>query len=328
LRPLLAFAVPALLMAVAFLAVNRIQNGDPFTTGYARQADYAVENGFRFSVVTAEEAAEAIPPRSVRRSLALAGAAFFRLSYDLFGWPFSLLFALLAGRGPARRLLYLMVLSFFAVHVIAHDVGVDTYAPMHYLELGWPLLLLSVLGLERATARLAALPAAATASFKPSTLPAALALALALVTAAGFLPVRLEAVHDVAANVNLPRRALERAGIHRAVVFATQPFIAWCYAPPLRGWVFSRPDNRPDLSDDVLWLNHLSVEADRRLMARLFPDRRGWVMLWRRPCEVVYLPLEALEPGTVPDAPVAGIDEVFAEDAAEDSGRLSGQEPR
>ena len=38
--------------------------------------------------------------------------------------------------------------------------------------------------------------------------------------------------------------------------------------------------------------------------------RQGYVMGWDQTCRVLFLPLADLAPGSVPDAPVSGIDEV------------------
>ncbi len=43
---------------------------------------------------------------------------------------------------------------------------------------------------------------------------------------------------------------------------------------------------------------------------RSFEDREGYVMAWDQACRIVFLPLDRLAPGSVPDAPVSGIDAV------------------
>jgi len=63
--------------------------------------------------------------------------------------------------------------------------------------------------------------------------------------------------------------------------------------------VLWRPNNDPDLLRDVLWVNHINVQEDRVLMA-MFPGRRGYVMIWDD-ARVRFLPLDTLQPGSVPD---------------------------
>ncbi len=41
-----------------------------------------------------------------------------------------------------------MILCFFAAHLPVINVGIDTYAPMHYMELALPIVLLTLLGIE------------------------------------------------------------------------------------------------------------------------------------------------------------------------------------
>ncbi len=321
-------AVPALLFAGAFLAVNQAQTGSPLTTGYQRHGEYAWENDFRFAMVSREEA-EATEPPSAPKRLALAAIALFRLNHDLFGWPSSLLLILFVSPGRWRRLLFATAASYFAVHWIVHDVGIDTFAPMHYFELALPLLLLTVLGLRDLSSRFHALErqtdalegeqstaAGDVTAWRWRALPSAAAAALIVVSLIGFWPVRAGAVGAVARNVAMPHEALDKAldeaGINRAVIFTLDPFVRFCRKPPVSGWVFSRPDNHPQLTDDILWLNHVSLETDRLFLRRTFPDYRGYLMAWDRSCQVRYLPLESLQPGSIPPAPVSGIDELLA----------------
>jgi hypothetical protein len=124
-------------------------------------------------------------------------------------------------------------------------------------------------------------------------------LAALIVTAwLGFVPVRLEAVRLIAAHVNRALQAPQRSGLHRAVIFAPWPFAAQCKAGPSH-FVGFRPVNDPDLRNDILWVNHLDIEEDRRLVETL-GDRTGYVLLWTPTCDVTLLPLATLSPGDVP----------------------------
>jgi len=327
--PLLAFAFPALVMAALFFEVNRQQTGAALEVAYHRAYTYAEENGFRFSLWSVDMREGSFSEFDLvgpRRSLAIAGAALFRLSASLFGWPCSLLFAVFAsGRQQGRTrgriglisVLWLSVLSYFVVHFATHNVGIDTFAPMHYFEVAWPLLLLTVAGLARLTrrgTRLDRLTRHTLATpWRFQALPTALFTALIVASLASYAPVRYGAIWRVADNVAMPHRALEEAGIERAVIFAPDPFIYYCKHPPTRGWVFVRPNNDPDLKNDILWVNHLSLEKDRLLMRRLFPHREAYVMLWDTSCKTLFIPLDRATPGIVPDAEVAGIEDVREE---------------
>ncbi len=327
---LVAFALPAAVMAALFLTVNKLQTGSYLEVAYQRAYTYAQENDFRFALWPEEVEGGAFTEfrvDDVARSLAVAGSALYRLNVSLLGWPCSLLFALFAVRGPLAATLWLSVLSYLGLHFFTDNVGVDTFAPMHYVELAWPLLLLNVAGLARLAAaggRVDDLLAkqrgadgaeadtavtAVDAGWRWRRLPGALAAALVAVACVSYVPVRFGVIKAVAENVAMPWRGLEAAGIKKAIVFTPDPFIYYCRQPPVRGWVFVRPNNDPKLENDLLWANHLSVEKNKVLMRR-FPDREGYVMAWDRSCKVVFLPLARITPGSIPDAEVSGLEEI------------------
>ena len=321
LAPLAAFALPALVLAGAFFAVNQAQTGDPLTVAYQRAFTYAEENQFRFSLWTEEAAGgefSELELVSWKRSLAVAGAGLWRLNASLFGWPLSLLFLPFAGAGRLRGTLRWCLGSYFLIHLATQNVGIDTFAPMHYYELALPCLLLTAMGLERLTTAARILDGrldaagAGDLSWRWSPAPAMLAIALVAVSATGYLPIRFGAIWRVAENIAMPFEELEKRGIERGVIFAPEPFVYYCEHPPTRGWVFVRPNNDPDLENDILWVNHLSIEKDKLLM-EFFPDRKGYVMAWDSSCKVFYFPLDSLSPGVLPDAEIPGIEDVGAE---------------
>lgn len=316
-RHFVAFALPAMAMALLFLSVNKLQTGSFFEVAYQRAFTYAQENDFRFSLWPENMKGDSFAELGfggVRRSLSVLSAALFRLNVSFLGWPCSVLFALFAGRGKIRGVLGLSILSFLVLHFFTNNVGIDTFAPMHYFELAWPLLVLSVCGIARLTRALADFEAAGPVRWQSriSTLPAAAVCALVLTSCLSYVPVRFAAISRIADNVAMPWRAHREAGLGRSVIFAPEPFILYCGSRPATGWVFVRPNNDPKLQNDILWVNHLSIEKNRLLM-RSFPDREGYVMAWDQACKVVFIPLDRLTPGSFPDAPVSGIDAVDLE---------------
>ncbi len=316
-RGFVAFALPALAMAALFLSVNKLQTGSFFEVAYQRAFTYAQENGFRFSLWPENMEGDSFAELGfggVRRSLSVLGAALFRLNVSFLGWPCSLLFALFAGRGRRRGVLALSVVTFLALHFFTNNVGIDTFAPMHYFEVAWPLLLLSVCGLEKLSGVLGGFETGRWPASNIAALPAAAACALMITSLLSYMPVRFAAISRVADNVAIPWRAHREAGLGRSVVFAPEPFIIYCQSRPATGWVFVRPNNDPNLENEVLWVNHLSIEKNRLLM-RSFPDRAGYVMAWDQACRVVFLPLDRLAPGSFPDAKVDGIEMIGGDDA-------------
>jgi hypothetical protein len=291
------FLVCALVMAGLFLAVNKVQNGSVTTIAYQRMHAYMKENNYRFAGWQNEEQLN-------RRSLAAipvqAGIVLWRLNFDLFGWPSSFVFAVFAGMRRRAWLWWLSLTTFLLLHLLAlpFDAGIDSFGPVHYTEAAWPILLLTVLGLRRMS------------GVRGARQPLALALVSALVVVAwfGFVPVRFGTLARIADNINMPREAVRQARLHNAVVFAPRPFAPNCRSAPAQHFVFWRPNNDPDLRDDVLWANHISIEQDHRLM-EYFPGRSGYVMVWIRPCRVAILPLDSLDAGSVPDGFIGGTGE-------------------
>ena len=87
-----------------------------------------------------------------------------------------------------------------------------------------------------------------------------------------------------------------------AVVFALSPFVSYCRHQPTQGWLHQRPINSPDFDDDILWVRHLSVEANRLFLEQRYPDRRGWLIGWNEQCQLALVPLDSVDPRSVPDA--------------------------
>ncbi len=299
------FLLPALLLAGVFLSVNNAQNGSFRISGYQRYRAYLKENGYRFSGWNEELVERSTPGlhRSLVEIPSQAWSVVVRLNFDLFGWPSSLLFIWFAGLRRQAWLHWLALLGFLALHLflVPFDAGIDSFGPIHYFEMAWPILLLTVLGLRRLwQGTRARRPGRVFRRVPVAYLPPAWTAALVLVALAGYVPVRFGAIARIADNVNMPREAVSQAGLHKAVVFAPEPFAPNCRSTPTRHFVFFPPNNDPDLSNDVLWANDLGVEDDRQLMG-YFPERRGYVLVWMRPCAVRLLPLDRLAAVPVPD---------------------------
>jgi hypothetical protein len=186
--------------------------------------------------------------------------------------------------------------SHLLVLLFQRDWGVDTFGPVHAFELSLPVLILTVIAARKVTDLFAWVDANGRPSrtvFPPFVLAAFIVCAWL-----GFVPVRLHAARQIAAHLNTALRAPETAGLHRAVIFAPTPFAPPCRRTP-NHFVNFRPVNDPDLHNDVLWVNHIDIENDRRLVKTL-GDRTGYVMRWTEACAATFLPLATLKPGDVP----------------------------
>ena len=288
-----AFAVPAGGLAALFFAVNALQNGDVLMVAYQRRIAYAAENLHRFVPGPESKAVANFGVEGLGALLANQAAALLRLNFAVLGWPASLLLAFAAGTGRHARLFGGSLLCFFAVHAVISDVGVDSYGPTHYTEtvLGW--LVLTVIAARRLSKQ--------GATAEERALPVAAALSFALVAALAFTPVRAATAYRLATDIRTPLAAAD--DLSNAVVFSAPPFTRACASRPGNGFVYYRPNNDPDLTNDVLWVNHLTLERDQQLMTHMFPDRRGYLLTWSEDeCSAVAHPLGSLDPAKVPDA--------------------------
>ncbi|MEO1369265.1 MAG: hypothetical protein AAFX50_18970, partial [Acidobacteriota bacterium] len=188
-------------------------------------------------------------------------------------------------------------------HVAVGNIGIDAFAPMHFIELGWPVLILTVLGLARLTA---ALRSPVDGRFQ--ALPLALAASMAAVAWLGYVPARAHGLHLMLENIAQPVDAVEAAGIDRGVIFVSHPWVPYCLHPPTGGWVFGRPNNDPDLTNDLIWANHLTVDINTRVAAGL--GRPGFLLAWAPPCRAVLVPLEEAGSGAARDAEISGLADV------------------
>jgi hypothetical protein len=293
-RRLLAFALPAALAAGLFFAVNAGLNGDPLKTAYQSYQQY------KFQDREPRPAERELALLSPSNALSQAAAAFHRLGFAAFGWPISWLFVFFAGKGKGHGRILATIPLFFLCYLPVLHVGIDTYAPMHYVELGLPMVVLTVLGIKRSSAWLEG-------QARPlGSLPLELAAASALVAALGLLPYQLDGVHKAALLEKITRDAVaELPG--PAVLFVKQPYYTRaCFPSGLKNWVHHWPLNPPVLDEEQpIWLAHLELARDRELMARRFPGRRGFLLTWRQDsCERLFVPLELANERDFP--PVAG----------------------
>jgi len=242
------------------LAYQQALSGSPFESGY--QTFSRLHN---FELVDTVVRAPWPLPSIHELSYTLA-----RFNFWLFGWPVSLV---LAGFLP-RRSGSLRLLASCAMVVLVYAgisaATINSIGPAHYAELAAPLVLLSASGLVRLidlSRRVQILPGTPrfVASFP------VVATLCAMTT---FLPVYGSSLRASAELVNAPYEFVEAQVPDRAIVFV-QSLPGTAIRPYT--WAFYRRNNRPDLSDRVLFVNFLDPERNKDLM-RVFPDRRAYVM--------------------------------------------------
>jgi hypothetical protein len=300
---LLLFAAIAGAMAALFLLVNHALTGDPFYIPYQRAADYTVENHYRFGYfLPGEELAIAGLKFEPLDSLTMWLGSLFRFSYAVGGWPIGFLFLPFA-RGPRVAVLWIVFAFHIGLHILTVDGGIDTFGPTRFYELSLPFLMLTGNG----AIQLQAWARARRNAFAPrewaAALPLATVAALLFTATLGFTAMRLATVHRLTESVRRPLLAVERAGIHNAILFRRGNHATVCDSAPAQHFVFWPPRNDPDLQADVLWANHLSVDWDRALIEEHFPGRKGYIYFWKSPCELALLDLDRVRPGAIADAP-------------------------
>ncbi len=306
-----AFVVPAVILAGVFFGINQLQNGNPLVTSYTRGTEYAAENGYRFITNVMPENAQVkefgnLDPSQI---LARGGVGLLRLNFALFGWPSSLALLLVAGVAGWRRWIWASVVAFAALHALARDAGIDTFGPVHYTEAGLPVILLSTAGLARLHGWLDGLDAPRPA-LRRAVVPA-IAAALVVVAAATYTPVRWGAIARITSALRVPYEQVADAGLAEAVVFTSRPFASRCAIMPTKPQRVFHPLNDPDLRNSVLWANHLTVEEDRRLMEQ-FPGRTGYIQLWDLGCQLHLIPLDTADPAVIPRGKIGGSEEGLA----------------
>jgi len=299
---MLSFAAPALLFGAAFFAVNAVQNGSIGYVSYQRAGDYARENGFRYSAWSRlpDDWTPSFGFGALDLALSRTGIALTRLNFALFGWPCAFIFLPFAGwRSERAWILWLMVLGFVLSHAYLRTPGIDTFGPVHYAEIVLPIIMLSGLGAARLTNGLHKMGA----SPLTTRLPVALCLGFIAAALFGYLPARVYALYDAADVLQRPAAAAQEIKAP-AVVFVNRPFIPRRCAHT-QHFVFAHAVNDPDFENPILWVNHLTVAHDRRLMEH-HPDRLGLVMLWQSGCEPVFVSLQDAEAMRIPDGRPGG----------------------
>ena len=297
------FAAVSSVMAILFFGANYAITGNPLYVPYQRVMHYTIENHYRFGYFGPNakvdvaglnfNLAEAIPAWM---------AALWRFTYAVGGWPVGFVFLPFA-QSRSTRVLWMMLSTHILLHVVIVDGGVDSFGPTHYYELSLPFLMLTGIGVAQLRRWLhAQRNEFASLPWAPS-LPLALLTALIVTSLLGFTTIRLKTVGHIAESVRAPTEILEGEDIHNAVMFRRGRHNTRCRSFPAKHYVFWPPHNDPDLSNDLLWANHLTLEWDKALMREHFPDRKGYIYYWKSPCELALMDLDEIPPNGVDDAP-------------------------
>jgi hypothetical protein len=290
---LLSFTVVTVIALGAMLGVNYAQTGDPLLLAYSRMDQYTVENLYRFNPLAKGFVHTQLSDPI--HAISMGGVGLLRLSFSLFGFPCGIALAWLALGLPQARLAWLACLGFTLVHLPMTDAGIDTFGPVHWYEIALPILVLSVLALSRISEWSKQLATSSPLASSARAFASSLLIALIATAWMGYMPIQTSALSTLADDILAPIDSVKSANIHNAVVFAPRPWSTICYAKPTRSFVFFRPNNDPDLQNDVLWVNHLGLERDKQLMAH-FPGRVGYILVRRPSCIYEAFTLDEIDP--------------------------------
>lgn len=306
-RAIALFAIPAVTLATLFLAVNYLQTGHPLTTAYEAAYDYRMENLGLGVKDRAVPNMELIPTGNV---LVRPVIGLIRFNFASWGWICAFLFMPFA-LGKQRRWITITWASlggFLVVHIPMTDTGIDSFGPNHYFELLLPVTLLTVAGVSVVMrwCEQRAGPVSDLVPVRSEVLPAALIAALMYASIVMYVPVRWANLEWIADRIDAPNEAVREAGVERGIVFAHVPFVQ-CDRPP-EGFVLWPPLNPPDFEDDVVWVNHLTLELDKQLSREFYPDHPGYFLKWNDACDPRIIPLDEVDaaqigPGVLAPAP-------------------------
>ena len=305
------FAAPALAFAAAFFLINMAQNGSFTTVSYQRAISYARENGFRFAAWNwfPKDRTFAMELGPIGVAAAQTGVSLTRLNYALFGWPLAFVFLPFAGWRSSRSWIpWTMLICFGVTHFHMRNGGIDTFGPVHYLETALPVILLTALGISRLTSSLRSISSTRVPGWLSARAPLALCLGLITASVLGYVPVRAMALHEVGSITGLAGRTAEAKLQNPTLVFVPRPFVPR-HCNGTHHFNFWRPNNDPALQNRILWVNHITLEHDRKLM-ELYPDREAAVMVWSPQCRPEFLPLSELDEARVPPGAIGGSGEL------------------
>ncbi|NNE18747.1 MAG: hypothetical protein HKN10_09735 [Myxococcales bacterium] len=193
----------------------------------------------------------------------------------------------------------MMVLGFVVLHAYLRSAGIDTFGPVHYMEVMLPIVLLSGLGVARLTNGLHKMGSTPFVG----RLPTGLCFGLIAAALFGYVPARAYALYEVSDVLRRPAVAAEQVDAP-AIVFADRPLVPR-QCTKNRHFVFAHEVNDPDFENSILWVNHLTIAHDRRLMEH-YPDRQALVMRWLSGCRPFFVPLEDAEQWKITDGNTGG----------------------
>ncbi len=257
LKSKLRYFIPVALFAIAtaafMLFVNYAQTGDVLKSGY---------HAFHSKGLGISHSRDGLVSMSV-------AAALLRQNFWLFGWPISLLFVWFMKRNQYFLLILGLIGAEYAYRIIAPKTVVATTGPIYVTEIVPLLALATASGILELKNKLEAhgFPRAKQALIS-------ITVASTLVSLFCFWPVHIKNIRAGATQWTAPLRALEDAGVDRALVFSDRMVLPKSGA----SWAYYPPPPSPSLDDDIIFVrvpkntDHPGKEM-ARFWKRRFPNR-------------------------------------------------------
>lgn len=300
----LAFlAAPCLVLGAAFLCVNKAQNGEYLKVAYQSYEEWHWSEDRLFATSSDQRPASVGPAQGgdLNRGIATSGIALHRINSDLFGWPMSLIFVVAASFFLRNKMIWAMVPCYLGFHWFITNVGVGVYAPMHYIELTIPFLILTAQGMHLLSAKCRE---STDVRFSGLGLaPYLYATACMVLTILVYYPIKFVSIERLTSDIGHPLAYVKEHGIRNALVFSPTPFTRNCSSLPVIASAYFMPINSPALDDDILWVNHITYRRDMEFASR-FPQREAYLMYWTEGCQLGIARLRDLAPERVSDNPV------------------------
>jgi len=267
-------AVGIALGVLAVLAINDVQTGNPFTTGY-----HEVHGGVRVFDNRAHDLANSL------------FGSLLRENFWLFGVPAGLLPVLFARPRRAAGLVWGLIAAELAYRLISPKTVVASTGPIYLTEIVPLLTLMAADGLWRVR-RYRWFPSALRGSSSARLQPATLMAASFVIMASLFAPVALSTLARAASQRGLVFRALAQAHASRALVFAD----ALVYPDSALSWAYFPDNASPMFDDDVLFVRIPQQNPAQNVQdfwQRRFPDRRAFLFMWTSQGEPLFRELQA-----------------------------------
>jgi hypothetical protein len=259
----------ALIGFLAFLYINYLQNGSPFTQ--ARDVYFQGRAGFGIGSQSLTD-----PPYIITVSHALKNILknLIRENFWLLGWPISLLFFIFCRLNKWSIFLFVYIAVHIFFYSMYYSSGQGFMGPFYYYMISPFILLLSASGIIAIAKNFNNIKLF---SKLRGYFPAFI-MSLVLFNITIFLPIQCISLHNMVDGIQLMNRTVKNEGISNAIIFVMniKPPKSERTSQKYFNAVYGMRNNSPDLDDNILYVRHLGVKKDAELL-KYFPDKNGYI---------------------------------------------------